>query len=276
MKKLSLVLLAALLCISLIACTAKEEDGNELDNYTPPSTTAKIDTGTLTFTDGPAESAVITQYSGKSEKHDVVIPGVINDREVSAIGDNAFRFQSLVTSIKLPDTIEYIGNQAFANCTSLTTIVIPASVKRIDAYAFARCTSLETVIFEGNSVEIIDDFAFFECKALKTIALPEGLKWIGEQSFALCTSLTSIKTPASLEHIGGLAFYGCTGLDHEGAIDLTASLNFKDTISDDQEILGIGHFAFTVERGTMKPTSIKTAPGSYAEEYVKNNLPAED
>ena len=116
MKKLLSIILAALICISCVACATPEEDGNELDNYTPPATTFKISTGTLTFKDGPAESAIITAYQPSPEyatkKHEVVIPDVINEREVSAIGAEAFYFQNLVTSVKLPSSVEYIDRKS--------------------------------------------------------------------------------------------------------------------------------------------------------------------
>ncbi len=265
MKKIALIFLAAALCISLFACTADEGQGNELDNYTPPSTTAKIDTGTLTFKEGPSESAIITKYSGKSEKHSVVIPDIINDREVSAIGKEAFFYQTLITEITLPDTVQYIDDFAFAGCTSLKTIVIPASVERIGEFAFQGCISLETIVFEGEVLTDIEKFAFTNCTSLKAISLPEGLKNIGDQAFGFCSAIEALKTPASLESIGNLAFYECNGMKTEGALDLSASLNLTK----------IGEFAFSNDDGDMNKLYIKTAPGTYAEEYVNDMFDAE-
>ena len=74
MKKILAILLVALLAISLIACTQGEEDNNELDAYVPPVTTFKIATGTLSFTEGAAESAVISGYTGVASAHKIKIP----------------------------------------------------------------------------------------------------------------------------------------------------------------------------------------------------------
>ncbi|MBQ4090929.1 MAG: leucine-rich repeat domain-containing protein [Clostridia bacterium] len=254
MKKLALILLAALLCFSLVACSPEEDGGNELDNYTPPATTAKIDTGTLTFEEGPAETAIITKYSGLSEKHEVEIPEVVNDRPVSAIGKEAFYYQTLITKITLPDTVEYIDDFAFAGCTELTTIVIPASVTRIGKYAFQGCTKLESVIFAGTELEVIDSFAFNDCTALSEITLPEGLVTIGDQSFGDCAAIASLTMPSTLKTIGNLTFVGCTALNAEGALTLSAS------------ITEIGEFAF---QGIDK-NYIVCPEGSYAEEYVND------
>lgn len=252
MKKIALILMAALLCISLVACSPEENGGNELDNYTPPATTAKIDTGTLTFAEGPAETAIITKYAGVSEKHEVVIPEKINDRPVSAIGAEAFYFQTLITKITLPDTVEEIDDFAFAGCTELKTIVIPASVTRIGKYAFYGCASLESVIFAGTKLEIIDNFAFDDCVVLSEISLPEGLTSIGDQSFGDCKAIASLTMPSTLKTIGNLTFVGCTALNADGALTLSAS------------ITEIGEFAF---QGINK-NYIVCPEGSYAAEYV--------
>lgn len=259
MKKIALILLAALLCISLIACEKDGGDDNELDDYTPPSTQCKIDTGTLTFADGPAETAIITKYSGKSQLHEVTVPGTVNDREVSAIGKEAFYYQTLITKITLPETVTYIDDFAFAGCTALETIVIPASVTRIGEFAFQGCTSLKSVVFAGKEVEDIEAFAFNDCSALETIVLPEGLKTIGDQAFGDCKAITALSMPATLETIGTFAFYGCEGLNKDGALVLTESIK------------EIGEFAF---EGINK-LYIVAPEGSYAAEYVDDMFESE-
>ncbi|MBE6646510.1 MAG: leucine-rich repeat domain-containing protein [Ruminococcaceae bacterium] len=252
MKKITLVLLSVLLTLSLCACVAEEEDASNIDAYAAPDYTENIGTGTVTFEDGHAETAVIVGYSGLSTVHKVVIPEEIAEREVSGIGDEAFYQLSTIKSISLPSTVTYIGKFAFSGCTSLETIRIPASVTYIDECAFQGCTSLKSVIFEGNSVESIGDFAFLGCTALESISLPSGLKSIGNQAFGKCAAITSIKAPSTLESIGNLCFYECPGLDAEGALELSASIK------------EIGDFAFT---GISKDY-IVAPEGSYAAEYV--------
>jgi hypothetical protein len=256
--------LAALLCVSCVACTTPEEDGNELDNYTPPATTFKISTGTLTFKDGPAESAIITEYQPSPEyatkQHEVVIPAVINEREVSAIGAEAFYFQNLITSVKLPATVEYIDDFAFAGCTSLASIEIPESTQRIGEFAFQGCISLASVTFAGNALESIEGFAFDYCTALKDIVLPEGLISIGNQSFGYCVSITAMVMPGTLKTIGNLALYGCAGLNADGALTLSKSIE------------EIGEFAF---EGINK-NYIVAPEGSYAAEYVDYMFDSEE
>lgn len=259
MKKIALILLAALLCLSFAACDKTPPNADELEAYAPPSTQCKIDSGTLTFEEGPADSAIITKYAGKSDLHEVIIPDKVNGRKVSAIGQEAFYYQTLITKITLPDTVEYIDNFAFAGCTALKTIVIPASVTRIGEFAFQGCTSLETVVFAGTELEEIENFAFNDCTALKTIVLPEGLVSIGDQAFGDCVAIEKLTMPSTLESIGTFAFFGCKGLNKDGALTLTES------------ITEIGEFAF---EGINK-LYIVTPEGSYAEEYVDDMFDSE-
>ena len=256
MKKIALISLALLLALSLCACTGSGNKEDSIDDYAAKNNTHFLESGSgsVTFEDGPKETAIISGYTGVSTPHKVVIDNKVSEAEleVSAIGDYAFYQLTNVTEVEIPDTVTYIGKLAFGGCTELKTIVIPASVEYIDDCAFAGCTSLESVIFEGKNVKYIDDFAFYGCDKLSEITLPEGLERLGNYVFGDCKSITSLKTPETLEEIGTLTFHGCEGLNAEGALVLTASIK------------EIGEFAFT---GINK--EYITAPeGSYAAEYV--------
>lgn len=234
MKKFALISLAILLALSLCACTGLGETEDSIDDYAAKTDTHILEsgTGTVTFTDGPKESAIISGYTGISDPHKVILDDIIvietkttiQKLPVTGIGDYAFYQLTNVTEVIIPDTVTYIGKLAFAGCTELTTVTIPASVEYIDDCAFAGCTSLTTVIFEGTSVEYIDNYAFEGCENLAEITLPEGLEEIGEGTFGGCRSLTDIQTPKTLKEIGTLAFYGCEGLNADGALKLNASI----------------------------------------------------
>ena len=173
MKKIIALILTLLLSLSLFACAAEEENSNSIDNYAAPNYTHRLTAeqggGTITFTDGHAESAVISDYTGPSKLHSVVIPSEVSDanREVTGIGDKAFYQTPTIKEVVLPDTVTFIGELAFAGCTALETIVIPASVTKIDAYAFYGCTSLKSIVFKGQELNEIGNFAFLECTALE-------------------------------------------------------------------------------------------------------------
>ena len=270
MKKIIALALTALLALSLFACVAEEEDGSSIDDYASPNYTHRLTAeqggGTLTFTDGHAESAVISDYTGPSKLHTVVIPEKISeaDREVSAIGPRAFYQTPTIKEVILPDTVTSIGEMAFAGCTALEKIVIPASVTTIDDYAVYGCTSLKSIVFEGKEIKTLGDFAFLECSALAEIELPEGLESIGKQAFGKCKSITKLTTPSTLKTIGELAFYGCEGLNADGALTLSASIeHIGEGAFGSPAVVNDYHFQ-------MNKHFIKAPEGSYAAKYVAN------
>ena len=79
MKKFALIALAALLALSLCACAASGDDYDSINDYAAKNNThnLKSGTGTVTFTDGYADSAVISGYTGQSTPHKVVIDGKV-------------------------------------------------------------------------------------------------------------------------------------------------------------------------------------------------------
>lgn len=251
MKKFALVLIAAILAISLVACTGDETDENSgsVSDYMQTSheyevsiTDAngkKVVLGTLSFEDGSGNTAIISDYIGIHKSHEVKIPTKVGpenaERDVTAIGKEAFYYCTSITTVIIPEGVTSIGDYAFAGCTSLESITVPASVTSIGKGAFNGCTALKEIKFaDGSQLTSIGDYIFNDCSALAAISLPEGLKTIGVEAFRDCAALTSFKTPASLDTIGDMAFYNCEGLNASGALDLSAS----------GEISAIGEFAF--------------------------------
>ena len=250
MKKLAIILLAILLVASFAACSKEDAADASANDYAADSTTQKIETGTLNFEVYTGDSARITDYVGLYTAHEVTVPSVVKSGDVElaveVIGKEAFYYCTAITTVTLPNTVTIIEDWAFAGCENLESIVIPASVKSIGKGAFNGCTSLKSVTFEaGSAIESIGDYAFNDCYALETINLPEGLKSIGVESFRDCEALTSVKTPASLASIDNMAFYNCTGLNAEGALDLSASVNITVTVEDGVETAAIGEFVFS-------------------------------
>lgn len=268
MKKIIALALTMLLALSLFACVAEEETDSSIDDYAAPNYTHRLTAeqggGTITFTDGHAESAIISDYTGPSKPHTVIIPEKISeaDREVSAIGPRAFYQTTAIKEVILPDTVTYIGEMAFAGCTGLERIVIPASVTYIDVAAFQKCTSLKSIVFKGEALVEIRDFAFLECTSLAEIELPKGLESIGNQAFGYCKSITKITTPDTLKTIGNLAFFGCEGLNADGALTLSASIEHIGEAAFGSPAV-IDEYNFQ-----MNKHFIKAPEGSYAAKYV--------
>ena len=57
----------------------------------------------------------------------------------------------------------------------------------------------------------IGESAFSGCTSLGSVCL-YGVRSIGEGAFRDCTSLRAVRIPSSVRYVGGMAFYGCEGL----------------------------------------------------------------
>ena len=125
---------------------------------------------------------------------------------VTGIKANAFKDNTNISEISLPNTITSIGANAFMNDSSLVTINTPHSLSSIGSYAFAGCSSL-TAFFIPEGIEKINDGTFQECKSLKNIELHSSINLIGESAF-YGSGLQSIVIPSSVVSIGNRAFAG--------------------------------------------------------------------
>ena len=123
----------------------------------------------------------------------------------------AFRYQSSLTSVTLPNSIVHIGHWAFYSCSSLTSINIPNSVQSIGHNAFDGCSALTSITIP-NSVTWIGGEAFCDCSSLTSVTIPDGVTHINSGTFKNCSSLTSITIPNSVTHIENHAFKGCSSL----------------------------------------------------------------
>ncbi|MBR5536099.1 MAG: leucine-rich repeat protein [Clostridia bacterium] len=81
------------------------------------------------------------------------------------IADEAFYYCTLVTSIVLPESVEYIGvtekltvgemgyNGVFENCNKLEKLTIPASVTEFDHAMVYNCRSLSDIYYSGTTAQ---------------------------------------------------------------------------------------------------------------------------
>ena len=118
----------ALLATFVIACGYQSLSGETFGDWT------------YTVTDN---QATITAYSG--DDTEVVIPAELDGIAVAKVGDEAFKDNSSVTNVTIPDSVTSIGNAAFNSCTGLPSVTIGNSVTRIGIAAFSSCTKLTSV-----------------------------------------------------------------------------------------------------------------------------------
>ncbi len=139
------------------------------------------------------------------------ITSVIIPNSVEYIGDSAFYSCDSLQRIVIPDNVTSIGYGAFRDCDSLQSVEIGNSVTSIGDYAFYSCDSLQSAEI-GNSVTGIGDYVFYSCDSLQSVVIPDSVTSIGEDAFAYCDSLQSVVIPDSVTSIGEDAFFYCENL----------------------------------------------------------------
>ena len=247
----------------------------------------------LAYTVG-TDSVTVTGYSGSIAE--LTIPATIEGKPVTAVADAAFRRNTTLLSVTLPDSvttigngtffqatalksvklpagITEIGNSVFSGCSALEMITIPEKVTAIRTEAFYGCTSLTSVEFPA-SVTTLGNMAFQGCSALVSVSLNRGLLTIGDSAFHSCTSLRTIAVFDSTTLIDKYAFYGCTGLQEVSIGGGTTEIGqyaFKDctalhTLALSEGLLTVGDHAFenciALSEATL-PSTV-THVGSYA------------
>ena len=132
---------------------------------------------------------------------------------ITSIADGAFKNNTKVKQIVLPNTVKTIGAEAFYNCSSLESINVPEGLTRIEDRTFYQCTKLASFAFP-STLKYIGSQAFMECRALETVTLNEGLTQMRSEAFKYCTVLQTLSLPSTLEVIPEKAFYYCSNLQN--------------------------------------------------------------
>ena len=187
-------------------------------------------------------TATITGYTGE-QSGDLVIPGTIDNRTVTAIGDWAFGYKDGFTGrLEIPDSVVSIGNYAFYDCSGFEgTLDLPENLVTIGNEAFAFCSGFNSALIIPASVVTIGENAFYECTGfVRYPVFGSSVRTIGNYAFYGCSGFKgSLTIPDNVETIGEYAFCGCSGL--------TGSL----TIGNGVKTIGKGAFQSVPFAGTL-------------------------
>lgn len=163
--------------------------------------------------------------SGINPLQSIVLP-----KGITTIGDDAFSYNTSLTSIKIPNTVTSIGKKrAFQGCTNLTSIEIPDTVTYIGDYCFSGCNRLQKIKL-SKKIQTINQRLLQGCSSLTEIEIPEGVKSIGYAAFISCNKLTTITLPASLTSFNGTAIAGLSRLTEVKVADGNNSFKFENGI----------------------------------------------
>ena len=80
------------------------------------------------------------------------IPAFIGGKQVTAIGEGAFRGNAALKKVTLPEELKTIGSKAFADCTSLREVSLPSALESVGPLAFFR-TALEPMTLPESAAE---------------------------------------------------------------------------------------------------------------------------
>ena len=207
MKKALSILLSLVLVIAALPLAAVESSAT--DYYTTPD-------GLWKYYIDPSDNVVI--YSGSTStaylgtETDIVVPSVIDGRNVVSLGQYALSGNITMESIVIPNTVNTLANNVFQNCSNLKTVTMSNNIGGIGPYAFYNCVSLESITLP-NSCTVISNNAFQGCAALESINIPLTVTTLGSAAFYGCTSLQSITIPGSVTSVGSEVFRNCTSLE---------------------------------------------------------------
>ena len=171
----------------------------------------------------------IVGYQGAGAE--VLVPETIRGMDVVVI-DGAFRNNTEITHVELPDTLREITGAAFQGCKNLQSVHLPEKLDKIGNYTFkgcgldevvlkecttygwevfADCDNITNIVF-SNSMTSVPRGMFSNCDSLKSVIIPEGIVSISSNAFLNCTALENVELPETLTAIYPYAFMGCKAL----------------------------------------------------------------
>ena len=125
----------------------------------------------------------------------------------TSIGAEAF-WNTAITSLGLPSTMQSVGSGAFRKCQNLVDVEMKASntTCTFGDKSFMFCTALKHFTMAEGAANIADQM-FEQCHQLEFIRIPSTCKYIGNRAFYLNMSLHSVTIPDGVERIEHQAFY---------------------------------------------------------------------
>ena len=227
----------------------------------------------------------LVYYSGNDAE--LTLPQSYNG-ENYVIAADAFKNNTSITSIVIPNGVTGIGSNAFYGCTNLKTVINFSSFFTITIrtsgygyvanyankvvnvpngtiegdYVWVEVNGVKTlagylggdtelVLPSGNVNYAIGAKAFENRSALTRITIPNCVTSIGDKAFSGCSGLTSVTIPNSVTSFGSSAFSGCTGL---------TSIEIPGSVTN----IGAGVFCNCTGLTSIEIPDVVTSIGDYA------------
>ena len=156
---------------------------------------------TISLSSGDKNNATLIAFDKAKAKGKVVIPDTITiDGRVytiTAVGKNAFKGNTKITSVKMGNKVKSIGTNAFYGCKELKSVTIGKNVTTIGDKAFYNCAKLAAITIPSK-VNKIGKQAFYKCSKLKKITIKSTRltkKNVGSKAFGKVYSKVNVKVP---------------------------------------------------------------------------------
>jgi len=160
----------------------------------------------------PSYVSAISAGSGDNLEAEMLmgtLSGTYTNADVTSLRPGAFRHQTQLLSVELPNVSRITGANAFRECYSVQHIALPKlSSLASEGYTFYQCSNLQSMDLPVATT--IPSYAFYYCSQLKSVSIPK-VKTISQYAFNNCFRLSSLYAP-ELETIGANAFVACSAL----------------------------------------------------------------
>ena len=161
-------------------------------------------TGTKIVIGSQYKGVPVTEIKAKAFKSNSTITDVVIPNSVNSIGYSAFENCTNLTTVEIADSVTTIGSYAFYQCQNLTKIHIPKGLSIIEDRMCSECHNLTSVEIP-DTVTTIEDYAFYSCD-LRQIVVPKNVTSIGIWAFAFNNNLRTVTIKGNVTSIGGYAF----------------------------------------------------------------------
>lgn len=173
MKKLTSLLAAAFLAVTLTACGGENNGSGEAEledteaffetdreDETGDEAEQTDDTEDVTEDEEDEESGetlendeyIYIKYADHIkikryllEEEEVTVPSEIDGVKVTVIGDQSFTCIENTKKITVPDSVTQIETAAFWGCDSLSEFIFPETVEKIEQMTFQACDNLTEI-----------------------------------------------------------------------------------------------------------------------------------
>lgn len=208
MKKMTALLLAAAMAVSMTACSPSEKfvESQEAPAADEQAESGSNDGGSINGLSADAQALLKSITVDNAEATGICGANAMwyyKDNVLFIKGEGAMadfggsetpwpwdsEIASKINWVIVEEGITTIGSCAFYNLNALSRIELPNSISSIGGSAFESCTSLTSITLP-ETVTLIGAFAFHDCTSLKEFTIPASVNEIGEYGFAGCAPIT--------------------------------------------------------------------------------------